>query len=509
MWNSSGNRLNKKPKTLSLITLLCLILLGVLLFYSIPSEGAEFGTTSAFTQGMLDKFRTNFLSFEESIHKAALALFGALFLCQFTWSVLQLFLTESLTFASVISTVIRQIMTGMFFYWLLFDRSILKGIVDSFSQLASSGLTFSDLLYFCETATRNLMTAVQSKGGLSIEGISLFFSGLAASLVMSYALMTAIGYMAIVLLENYIVSSLGLILLGFGGSEYTRNYALSYIRTLVHIGFKLFLVTIIIFVGADSFAKTTAGMVGNEAGSLIETCMMLIGQSFLFVAIIKIIPQIADTLISGVSMNTGAAGAAARGGATAAAGLAVGAASVMYNAPGKTADVIGGGISAVKSVASAYSAKFNAYKDKGLGSFRAGVSALGSTIWSGYQASRGKGETFNSSNSPNSMNASNTTSGGSNKSETPAAANTSSPAPETQTAETGTSTSGASSEPVTIENSNSPDVPQTGSTDTAKSTAAKTDSSKTGSPNSSKNRAPKAPTPEELSKRIKKNLNRW
>jgi hypothetical protein len=118
--------------------------------------------------------------------------------------------------------------------------------------------------------------------------------------------------------------------------------------------------------------------------------MMLIGQSFLFVAIIKVIPQIADTLIAGVSMSTASGGAAVRGGASGAAGLAAGAMVAAYNMPGKTADVIGGGVSAVQSAASAYSANFNSYRNQGLNSVRAGVSALGSTIWAGYQASRGQ-----------------------------------------------------------------------------------------------------------------------
>jgi type IV secretory pathway TrbL component len=176
-----------------------------------------------------------------------------------------------------------------------------------------------------------------------------------------------------------------------GGSEYTRNYALSYIKTLVHIGFKLFLVTVVIHVGVFAFMKTTWGMVGSDAESLIQTCMMLIGQSFLFVAIIKVIPQIADTLISGVSMNTFSGASAVRSGTMSAAGLAVGAASMTYNAPGKAADVIAGGVSAVQSAANAYSGNFNAYKSQGLNSVRAGVSALGSAIWSGYQVSRGHG----------------------------------------------------------------------------------------------------------------------
>jgi type IV secretion system protein TrbL len=383
MWNSTGNK-----NRIRVITLFSLVVTGVL-FYSSPATAAEFGTISAFTQGMLETFRTSFQSFENKVHQAALALFAALFLCQFAWSVIQLMLTESLTFASVVATVIRQVMTGAFFYWLLFDRSILKGIVDSFSQLANSGLSFTDLLFFMETAMQNIMTAVQGRGGLTLEGIALFFSGLAASLVLSYALTTAVGYMAIVLLENYIVGSLGLILLGFGGSDYTRNYALSYIKALVHIGFKLFLVTVIIYVGTYSFTRTTGGMVGSGADSLIQTCMMLIGQSFLFVAVIKVIPQISDTLIAGVSMSTSSGAYALRSGVMGAAGLAAGAVTAGYNAPGKAADAIGGGVSAVQSAASAYSANFGAYRSKGLNSVRAGVSALGSTLWAGYQASRG------------------------------------------------------------------------------------------------------------------------
>jgi type IV secretion system protein TrbL len=280
-------------------------------------------------------------------------------------------------------------MTGAFFYWLLFDRSILKGIVDSFSQLANSGLSFTDLLFFMETAMQNIMTAVQGRGGLTLEGIALFFSGLAASLVLSYALATAVGYMAIVLLENYIVGSLGLILLGFGGSDYTRNYALSYIKALVHIGFKLFLITIIIYVGTYSFTRTTGGMVGSSADSLIQTCMMLIGQSFLFVAVIKVIPQISDTLIAGVSMSTASGAFALRSGAAGAAGLAVGAATAAYNMPGKAVDATSTGASTVQSAANAYSTNFNAYKSQGLNNVRAGVSALGSTLWGAYQASRG------------------------------------------------------------------------------------------------------------------------
>ena len=63
--------------------------------------------------------------------------------------------------------------------------------------------------------------------------------------------------------------------------------------------------------------------------------------------------------------------------------------TAAYNMPGKAADAIAGGASAVQTAANAYSENFNAYKSQGLNSVRAGVSALGSTLCAGYQASRG------------------------------------------------------------------------------------------------------------------------
>jgi len=233
------------------------VALVIVLFASVAQAAEQ---VAAFTDSMLQNFRDRFTSYEDRIWQAALTLFGLLFLCQFVWAVAQLCLHESLTFASVITVVIRQVMTGMFFYWLLFDRTILRGIVGSFSELAQSGLRLSDLILLMELAILNIMEAVGRSAGI-IEGLALFLVGLAASIVMSFALTTAIAYMAVVMIENFIVGSLGLILMGFGGSEFTRSYALSYIRTLVHIGVKLFLSTLIVQVGVIAFNQATKSCV--------------------------------------------------------------------------------------------------------------------------------------------------------------------------------------------------------------------------------------------------------
>ena len=373
-----------KIMLLALFILLCVGIFGVLGGVAHGAEVAEF------TDTMLQNFKTKFASYENKIWQASLALFGLLFLCQFAWSVGQLFLQESLSFVAVVSTVARQVMTGMFFYWLIFDRSILQGIVGSFSQLAQSGLTLTELIFLMETAVLNIMKAVGESSGV-IAGLALFFTGLVACVILSFSLTTAIAYMAIVTLENYIVGSLGLILMGFAGSEYTRSYALSYIRALVHIGFKLFLSTIIVQVGVIAFTQATMGLSGAGNEAISQACMRLIAQSFFFLAIVKIIPEIANTLIGGGSAaSSGTAGSIVGGAARAAgaAGAVGGAVAGAYNTPGAIADGLKSAGSSVKNAANAYSSRFNASKASGSGTIRAGASAFGGTLWSAYQASR-------------------------------------------------------------------------------------------------------------------------
>ena len=278
----------------------------------------------------VDAYEKRFTDYTDIVHKAAIGLFVSLFFCQFVWSIIQLFLQESLTFAAVVTTIIRQVMTGGFFWWLLFNRSILETIVASFKGLSGLDLELASLVKISVNTCKIIVSSTSLATGV-LEGLYIGLVGIVTAVIVAFALATATGYLAIVLLENYIVGSLGLILLGFGGSEYTRNYALSYIRTLIHIGFKLFLVSVVLLIGIGIFHGITEDMVSALGSgvdvnntSLLQSCTNLITVAFFFIAIIKVVPQIADTLISGVSMGIGQGGAAIRSGVGGAAALAGG-----------------------------------------------------------------------------------------------------------------------------------------------------------------------------------------
>ncbi|WP_373705354.1 type IV secretion system protein, partial [Porphyromonas loveana] len=355
---------------------LCVFLLGIF-------ANVAFGAGVAQPDGVIDKtvraYEEEFALYTDIVHKAAMGLFASLFLCQFVWSVLQLFLQESLTFAAVITTVIRQVMTGAFFWWLLFDRSILETIVASFKGLSGLDLELARLVKISVNKCSIIVSSTSLATGV-LEGLYIGLVGIVTAVIVAFALATATGYLAIVMLENYIVGSLGLILLGFGGSEYTRNYALSYIKTLVHIGFKLFLVSVILIIGIGIFSDITQDMVlalGNGVDvnntSLLQSCTNLITVAFFFVVIIKVIPQISDTLIAGVSMGIGQGGAAIRSGVGGAAALAGG---LVMGAGRASVGLAGTAASATGAAANAY----HSSRQSGGGVGRSVGSALGSTI---------------------------------------------------------------------------------------------------------------------------------
>jgi type IV secretion system protein TrbL len=384
LWGFAPNPTRGRRPLDFVYKIILLALLLIALFASVSYAAEE---VSEFADSMLQNFKDRFAAYEDKIWQASLTLFGLLFLCQFAWSVAQLCLQESLSFAAVITVVIRQVMTGMFFYWLLFDRSILRGVVGSFSQLAQSGLRFSELVTLMEIAVQNIMEATGRSSGV-IEGFALFLTGLAACLTMSFTLTTGIAYMAVIMLENYVAGSLGLILLGFGGSDYTRNYALSYIRTLVHIGLKLFLATVIVRIGITAFTQATMGLSSMDAVSVSQTCMRLIAQSFFFLAVTKVIPEIAGTMISGASSAGMHTVQGIRNSAATAVSAVTGTLKGAYNAPGALADAYTVNSDAVARAASAYSSRYEKSRSKGHGLIGASIYALGGTVWSTYQDGR-------------------------------------------------------------------------------------------------------------------------
>jgi hypothetical protein len=116
--------------------------------------------------------------------------------------------------------------------------------------------------------------------------------------------------------------------------------------------------------------------------------MRLIAQSFFFLALTRVIPEISGALVSGASATGMHTVNAVRGSGMSAGAAIAGAAARAYHMPGTAADGYVKNKNAVESAVNAYSSRFEQSLAKGHSPITAGVSALGGTLWSAYQEGR-------------------------------------------------------------------------------------------------------------------------
>jgi P-type conjugative transfer protein TrbL len=274
---------------------------------------------------MISDFRDMSRKIADTFYDAALWVFWALAAIQFTWASAQLGLRGELSLTSFSQTLVREIMFIGFFYWLLMNYwEVGDWIVGSLRQLGTNATGFS------EVTPSNVFAQ-----GVEIAHIAItkaydasVFKAVAAAvpvvvILVAYALAAAA--CTVFLIEFYILVPCGVILLGLGGSLWTKNYAENYIRSLVSVGMKLLVLQIILGVTTGymmSFIDEIENS-GFEFGKIFT----LAGISIITLMLVQKIPDFASAVITGSSFGrsgdlTGAAGAVA--GAAAGAAMTAG-----------------------------------------------------------------------------------------------------------------------------------------------------------------------------------------
>jgi len=142
----------------------------------------------------------------------------------------------------------------------------------------------------------------EASAGLIVAGIVI---------EVCFALMAA--FMVLALVESYLIISMGVIFMAFGGSRWTKDFAVSTVRYTVSVGAKLFVLQLLVSIGtgliqswADSFTDVTDA-----------SLCILIGCSIVMLALVKVLPETMQRIVNGSSMASGSAlvGAAAAVGA--------------------------------------------------------------------------------------------------------------------------------------------------------------------------------------------------
>ena len=96
----------------------------------------------------------------------------------------------------------------------------------------------------------------------------------------------------------YLVTSAGIILLGFGGAQWTKEYAFAYFRYLFAIAVKLFIIQLLVGL-CEGFVMEWLEDIDNEDAQIT----IMIGASFVLLSLVKQIPQLAASLLQDANIS--------------------------------------------------------------------------------------------------------------------------------------------------------------------------------------------------------------
>lgn len=294
------------------------------------------GTSDAYAQAaLLDEvvltFQQHAAGWEATLRQLALHLFGILATIDIAWTAIRLALSRA-DFGEWMAELVRQILFIGFFLWLLMNSSeFARALVDSFRMAAGhaaglGGIAPSDII----AAGINIAQKILAQMSVVNPGASAGFMVAGIVIMICFGLIAALMIEALV--QSYIVISAGVLFMGFGGSRWTKDFAITIVRYALSVGAKLFVLQLIVGLGQGLMTTWSQQF---DAGVNTNVCI-IIGAAIVMLALTWRIPDMVQSLMNGSvshqgSALTGAAMAVGAGTAAAAAGI-VGGGAALANA---------------------------------------------------------------------------------------------------------------------------------------------------------------------------------
>lgn len=294
-----------------------LILIAMLLF--LPSLGhTEIDPRGSFNSIVI-AYKETAEEWETKIASAATRLFWLLAAIDLAWMAILMLFQRSDMLELLGALIQRILIIGFFLILLQQGTGWAATITDSFRELAAnaggaSRIYPSGVMDAGVTVSVSLIDAAKGLANTILTGL------IALIILFIYALITA--ELIIVLVSMYVILNAGIIMLAFGGSRWTQQFAINYYKTVLAIGVKLFIIQLLISLGTS--------VIGDIIGNLsekqkFEELFVILGAVLVLYLLVKSIGSLVQSLISGSGdTSTGGTGALIGG----AIGLASGGAAV-------------------------------------------------------------------------------------------------------------------------------------------------------------------------------------
>lgn len=220
--------------------------------------------------------------------------------------------------------VMRVLFVGFFWTLVLNGAGWVDAIVGTFADLgaeaggiAVGGLSPDDIV---DTAVQMMKLATFE---FSITDFGTSLALLFASGIAFVAMLIMAGNLALVLVEFYIVGYGGVLLLGLGGSRWTSDYAVAYLKYAMSIGMRIFVFYLLTGIGysvirtqVETQLEINLGQFWSLAGFAVVLCIVSTRAPD---AVTGLLNGVSTSASIGMVQATRAAGTVASGGTAAAA----------------------------------------------------------------------------------------------------------------------------------------------------------------------------------------------
>lgn len=293
-----------------------LLALPALVFLALASTAHAQAASSGVLDNVVNQYQAATTAWSTKFLTYANTVFWILAGIEFSWVAILLGLRQA-DLQEWVSDLVRWILITGFFWALLQNGTTwVPAIINSFWQAGDganqafnaslpSGVSPSFLLDLCLKLAAQVCDSASAFNPASLVFVGLFgIAILVAGAIIAMTLVCAI-------VEMYIVTAASMLLLGFGGSRWTRDYATKILTYAVSIGVKIMILQLLIGLGQNfvsSFATAYASFSVENIAPLLVALIVLCG-------LVRSVPQIAQSMISGVHIHTGGGFGAAMGAA--------------------------------------------------------------------------------------------------------------------------------------------------------------------------------------------------
>ena len=275
------------------------------LFLTIPVVllALALGSEPALAQNVVDTVMTQYQTAASSwvgpLQTLALQLFWSLATIQFCYALGQLAFRGP-DLSEILAELVTQILfIGIFFFLVQNSSTFAIDIVNSFKQAATtaSGTAGSNPEDILSTGVA-MAQKVCNMMSLTTPGTDVFYAIAAFIVVIVMAYIAAIAVM--VNIEAYIIVSALVLFTGFGGSRWTKDYALRALTYAIAIGGKLFMLNLVVGIGQQIITEQW----GTFTGTGYAQVMDLVGIIIVLCAIVKQLPDMTASLLSGAAIGS-------------------------------------------------------------------------------------------------------------------------------------------------------------------------------------------------------------